>query len=98
MHCYFVIFVYESGDKTNIKAAKRAHYIEVETLKILPEERQMDSSLTLGSDLSIFYPIIGKDTTNGYESICYLTQEQYDSVMIGSKVRISVKGELRENG
>jgi hypothetical protein len=98
LHCYFVIFVYESGDKTNIKAAKRAHYIEVETLKILPEERQMDSSLTLGSDLSIFYPIIGKDTTNGYESICYLTQEQYDSVMIGSKVRISVKGELRENG
>ena len=25
-----------------------------------------------------FYPIVGRDTTIGYESIYYLTQEQYD--------------------
>ena len=39
-----------------------------------------------------FYPIVGRDTTIGYESICYLTQEQYDDAVIGGKVRISLKG------
>ena len=39
-----------------------------------------------------FYPIVGRDTTIGYESIYYLTQEQYDDVVIGGKVRISLKG------
>ena len=45
-----------------------------------------------GTDLSIFYPIVGRDTTIGYESIYYLTQEQYDDAVIGGKVRISLKG------
>ena len=39
-----------------------------------------------------FYPIVGRDTTIGYESIYYLTQEQYDDAVIGGKVRISLKG------
>ena len=39
-----------------------------------------------------FYPIVGRDTTIGYESIYYLTQEQYDDAVIGGKVRISFKG------
>ena len=52
----------------------------------------MDGTLTSGSDLSIFYPIVGRDTTIGYESIYYLTQEQYDDAVIGGKVRISLKG------
>ena len=82
----------ESGDKTNIKAARRAYYIEAEVVKILPEERHMDGTLTSGSDLSIFYSIVGRDTTIGYESIYYLTQEQYDDAVIGGKVRISLKG------
>lgn len=38
------------------------------------------------------YPIVGRDTTIGYESIYYLTQEQYDDAVIGGKVRISLKG------
>jgi len=44
-----------------------------------------------GTD-SNFYPIVGRDTTIGYESIYYLTQEQYDDAVIGGKVRISLKG------
>lgn len=39
-----------------------------------------------------FYSIVGRDTTIGYESIYYLTQEQYDDAVIGGKVRISLKG------
>ena len=39
-----------------------------------------------------FYPIVGRDTTIGYESIYYSTQEQYDDAVIGGKVRISLKG------
>lgn len=39
-----------------------------------------------------FYPFVGRDTTIGYESIYYLTQEQYDDAVIGGKVRISLKG------
>ena len=39
-----------------------------------------------------FYPIVGRDTAIGYESIYYLTQEQYDDAVIGGKVRISLKG------
>ena len=35
-----------------------------------------------GTD-SNFYPIVGRDTTIGYESIYYLTQEQYDDAVIG---------------
>ena len=89
---FFVTIICESGDKTNIKAARRAYYIEAEVVKILPEERHMDGTLTSGSDLSIFYPIVGRDTTIGYESIYYLTQEQYDDAVIGGKVRISLKG------
>ena len=73
----------ESGDKTNIKAARRAYYIEAEVVKILPEERHMDGTLTSGSDLSIFYPIVGRDTTIGYESICYLTQEKRIDLKVG---------------
>lgn len=95
-HCivilFFITIICESGDKTNIKAAKRAYYIEAEVVKILPEERHMDGTLTSGSDLSIVYPIVGRDTTIGYESIYYLTQEQYDDAVIGGKVRISLKG------
>ena len=44
-----------------------------------------------GTD-SNFYQIVGRDTTIGYESIYYLTQEQYDDAVIGGKVRISLKG------
>ena len=62
---FFVTIICESGDKTNIKAARRAYYIEAEVVKILPEERHMDGTLTSGSDLSIFYPIVGRDTTIG---------------------------------
>ncbi len=57
---FFVTIICESGDKTNIKAARRAYYIEAEVV--------------------------------GYESIYYLTQEQYDDAVIGGKVRISLKG------
>ena len=42
-----------------------------------------------------FYPIVGRDTTIGYESIYYLTQEQYDDAVIGGKVRISLKYKLK---
>ncbi len=88
-HYFALLFyfcnIYESGDKTNIKAARRAYYIEAEVVKILPEERHMDGTLTSGSDLSIFYPIVGRDTTIGYESIYYLTQEQYYDAVIGGK-------------
>lgn len=55
---FFVTIICESGDKTNIKAARRAYYIEAEVVKILPEERHMDGTLTSGSDLSIFIRLL----------------------------------------
>ena len=46
---FFVTIICESGDKTNIKAARRAYYIEAEVVKILPEE---------STDIFVLYPNI----------------------------------------
>lgn len=97
---FFLIFVFgvwEAGDRTELKAVKREYFIEAEIVKILPDERHIDGTMAPGSDISVYYPIEGRDTTSEYESVYYLTQEQYDNAQVGKKVRISVKEKCMKN-
>lgn len=93
----FVFGVWEAGDRTELNAVKREYFIEAEIVKILPDERHIDGTMTPGSDISVYYPIEGRDTTSEYESVYYLTQEQYDNAQVGKKVRISVKEKCMKN-
>lgn len=36
----------------------------------------------------MLYPVLGRDTTNGYESKCYISREQYDCNTCGSTIKI----------
>ena len=58
-------------------------------LELIPNRQT--HRIVIGTDTSYFIQS-GRDTTIGYESIYYLTQEQYDDAVIGGKVRISLKG------
>ncbi len=89
----FLVFTYESVDRTNIKALSCEYYVEMQVEKKLPIESKMEGTATPGSDAITYYPIEGHDTTSGYRSIFYIDMEQYLDTDVGGIVRRNTKGE-----
>ncbi|MCM1158058.1 MAG: hypothetical protein NC300_05285 [Bacteroidales bacterium] len=73
-------------------------YIEVELLKKLPIESERVYHVDTPSETYYFYPIIGKDTTSGYEALCFVEREQYENSSEQAKIKIirSIKGKKKK--
>ena len=89
----FLIVLYEYVDRINIKASMRKYYIEILAKEKLNVETYIEQTLTPGSDLLSFYPIVGMESTTGYVGKFYIDREQYETLAIGDNVKISVKGD-----
>lgn len=61
--------------------------IHIKVIKKLPIENESVYNQDSFSDID-FYPVIGRDTTTGYESICYISKEGYENSAEGTVVRI----------
>ena len=62
------------------KGSVKAHRIEI--IKKLP----IESFRGINSGTVKFYPVLGKDVVNGYESICYIPKEDYINHEVGQIV------------
>ncbi len=89
----FLIILYEYIDRVNMKAYCGKYYVEIIVDEILSSDTHIEQTLTPGSDVMMFYPILGRDSSTNYRSKFYIDKEQYDTTGVGKKIRISVKGD-----
>lgn len=69
---------------------KLTYYIEVKIKEILDIENYNIPNTNGVAEISSFYPIIGIDTTTGYESICYVSENVYKNCKINDIININV--------
>lgn len=60
--------------------------IRIEVLEKLPSELASG----IGDTNIYIYPVMGKDTTTGYESVCYMDEKEYENAKTGSVISICV--------
>ena len=86
----FLVILNEYIDRVNLKAIRREFYVEIEVKEHLKIEVILEQTLSPGSKATTFYPVRGVDTETGYESIFYVSKEQYDAE-VGDRIRISTR-------
>lgn len=86
---YAVIFVCTTiKNICIINTAKCKNYYEVEVLEKLPVESCVCTCSTGGAYMEYFHPIKVKDISNGYETILYLVEKDYEKVDIGDCIKL----------
>jgi len=88
-----LVLTERSSKKTDLHFLHRRYYVEVEVLGKLPDERVLSMTLTPGSDVTGFWPVIGRDEGTGYISTFYISEDQYMDASKGDKVQIPIKGD-----
>lgn len=89
---YAVIFVCIAiNNISEIKMAKCKNYFEVEVLEKLPIESYLYTSIDSGTHTEYFHPIKGKDISNGYETLLYIGEENYEKADIGDCIKLPLK-------
>lgn len=84
------VFVYVWVDNSNIRQLKKKRMLifEVEILEKLPIENEETYGPENMTGNEQFFPIIGRDTTSGYESKCFISKDAYNTKQIGETVQI----------
>ncbi len=82
-----IYFMYISSDNSIMKYT---YYIEVTVVNKLDIEEYNIPNSNGTSEVNTFYPILGKDTTTNYESICYVNKSIYDSCSIDDIISINL--------
>lgn len=89
---YAAIFIcIEINNISEIKTAKCKNYFEAEVLEKLPVEDYSYTSADNGTNTSYFYPIKGKDSSNGYETVLYISEEKYEDADIGDYIKLPLR-------
>ena len=86
----FLVTLHEYIDRVNLKAIRREFYVEIEVKEHLKTEVILEQTLSPGSKATTFYSVRGFDTETDYESIFYVSKEQYDTE-VGDRIRISTR-------
>lgn len=87
----FLLVIYIYMRYANIhNVIEKGNYIEVVVLEKLEIEPEYEYGMDGLSSIHYFYPVKGKDTESGYESVCYISPQSYLGDCIGTKIRISV--------
>ena len=76
---------------SDINMAKCKNYFEVEVLEKLPIESYSYTSIDSGTQTYYFHPIKGKDSSNGYETILYIGEENYEKADIGDCIKLPLR-------
>lgn len=96
---YFIAYMVYAGifvciainNISDIKMAKCKNYFEVEVLEKLPIESYSYTSIDSGTHTDYFYPIKGKDSNNGYETVLYISEEKYENADIGDYIKLPLR-------
>lgn len=83
----------------NIKGVKKGdlYYAEVELLKKLPVETEKIYHVDTPNETCYFYPVIGRDTTSGYETLCFVEKEQYENSSEHTRIKL-IRKDIPKNG
>lgn len=79
-----LVFLYaaKAEKKDYRKGNLKMHRIEI--IKKMPRELVSNAPSNAGTHK--YFPVLGKDIMNGYESICYISQKDYENNNIGQVV------------
>lgn len=86
------LILIEWVNRINYQIAKSKYYFEIIVLKKNEIESYLDYSVTAGSSMICYYPIVGRDSTSGYECVCYVDKDKYENAICGQNMRINVRG------
>lgn len=96
---YFIAYIFYTAkfvciavnNISDIKMAKCKNYFEVEVLEKLPIESYVHTSVSSDAYMDYFHPIKGKYISNGYETILYIGEENYEKADIGDRIKLPLK-------
>ena len=89
---YAVVFVCIAiNNVSEIKDAKCRNCFETEVLEKLPVESYSYTSTDSGTHTNYFYPIRGKDSSNDYETVLYISKEKYENADIGDYIKLPLR-------
>lgn len=82
--CAVILLKYQS----RIRLVKNGNIkcIHIEVVEKLPEVARW----SIDEWTSYFYPVMGRDTTTGYESVCYVDSQQYENTKVNDVISICV--------
>ena len=95
-YIYYVIVIFVAGacvmtENANIRQLRKKHILQYDV--ILVQKHPVIESESYGAenirDTKRFYPILGRDVHSGYESTCFVSEEDYKKKEIGDTITMT---------
>jgi len=95
-YIYYVIVIFVAGacvmtENANIRQLRKKHVLQYDV--ILVQKHPVIESESYGAEnirnTKRFYPILGRDVHSGYESTCFVSEEDYKKKEIGDTITMT---------
>ena len=96
VYLYYVIVIFIAGacvltENANIRQLRKKHVLQYDV--VLVKKQPVIETESYGAenirDTKRFYPIWGRDVYSGYESTCFISEEDYKKKKIGDTITVT---------